>query len=199
MNPLRAMIPYTGFVRASLTPLTTTIKLSAPGKTLSFCFHCATVQAGNLWMFAAFSPLKLALFCLWPFPSYCFQDQYAFYSRSDYFSPCQLTLTSPVIPPSIFNVIFSFSPLISCAHLKSLLSTRISVSLSVTCKHTYTHYKGPHVLIITLKLSSSGLWKHHFSYYHTWSAFVFSPITIQCVYSSFCGVRYSCADFSLPA
>ncbi len=88
-----------------------------------------------------FSLLKLALFCLWPFPFYHLQHQYAFYSQSDYFSPCQLTLTSPVILPSIFDVIFSFSPLISCAHLKSLLTTRLSVSLSVTDahKHTRTH------------------------------------------------------------
>lgn len=56
--------------------------------------------------------------------------RYAFHSPSDYFSPCQLTLTSPVIPPSIFNVMF-FSPLfpfISCAHLKLLLSPCLSVS-----------------------------------------------------------------------
>lgn len=107
--------------------------------TVSFYFHCTTLLAEKLWVFATFSLCKLALFCLWPFPFYHLQHQYAFYSRSDYFSPCQLTLTSPVIPPSIFNVIFSFSPLISCAHLKSLLSNRLSFSLSVGDTHTSTH------------------------------------------------------------
>ena len=118
-------------------PQTTTIKMWACAK---FCSSILTVLhflADKLWGFATFSLLKLPLFCLWPFPLYHLQDQYAFCSRSDYFSPCQLTLTSPVIPPSTFNVIFSFSLLITCTHLKSV--EYLSFNHPLCQRHIHKH------------------------------------------------------------
>lgn len=58
--------------------------------------------------------------------------RYASHSQSDYFSPCQLTLPSPVIPPSIFNVMFFFPPsLLLVGPAELLLSLWLAVSLFV--------------------------------------------------------------------
>lgn len=66
--------------------------------------------------------------------------RYALHSRSDYFSPCQLTLPSPVIPPSIFNVMFFFPPsLLLVGPAELLLSPWLAVSLFVRTEAAMTH------------------------------------------------------------
>lgn len=83
--------------------------------------------------------------------------RYAFHSQSDYFSPCQLTLPSPVIPPSIFNVMFFFPPsLLLVGPAELLLSPWLAVSLFVraAAAMTLSQRRG------TPRLAGATLWFH---------------------------------------
>lgn len=101
---------------------------------LSFYVHCATVLTEKLcWPYFLFSNLCYFVYDLFP----------SITCRISMHSTLRVITSHPVSSPWLhlsslhlfFNVIFSFSPLISCAHLKSLLSTRLSVCLAVTNTH----------------------------------------------------------------
>lgn len=109
-------------------------------ETLPLFFRCAIVDAEKLWVFAKISLLKSALFCLWPFPTYRLQYQYAFYSYSDYFSLCQLTLTLPVIPVYFFSHLLLVVPIWVCVKYSSFC-------LLLCHTHTQLHQLFPQLLI----------------------------------------------------
>lgn len=95
-----------------------------------------TIHSEMNFFFSFFWPhflLSNSLFCVCDL-FLSIPGRYAFHSQSDYFSPCQLTLPSPVIPPSIFNVMFFFPPLPSLllvAPAELLLSPGLPVFLFV--------------------------------------------------------------------
>lgn len=116
---------------------------------------------------------QLSIFTLWVSPQRNYEGlPYFFFSNLPYFvydlflsiawffsmhSTLGVITSHPVSSPGLhlsslhlFSMWFSFFPLISCAHLKSLLSTCLCVSLFVTDSHTSTHTNtvGSHILII---------------------------------------------------